>query len=74
MQKRLLTENDVNITQALEIAQSIEAAASETRGLKDPSTITGTLDKVLNVRGTAAAIVSLSQKWSGSGPIWQILL
>ena len=68
MQKRLLTESDLNIVQALELARSIEADASETRGFKEPGSIAGALGKVLNVGGTAAAVVSLGQTSSGSGP------
>ena len=49
MQKRLLTKPDLNIARALELAQSIEAAASETKGFKNPSSIAGTSGKVLNV-------------------------
>ena len=58
MQKRLLTEPDLNIARALELARSIEAAASETKGFKDPSSIAGTSGKVLNIGGAAAPIVS----------------
>ena len=48
-QKRLLTEPDLNIARALELARSIEAAASETKRFKDPSSIACTSGKVLNV-------------------------
>ena len=57
MQKRLLTKPDLNITRALKFAWSIEAAASETKGFKDPSSIAGTTGKVLNVGGAAANVV-----------------
>ena len=67
MQKRLLTEPDLNITRALELARSIEAAASETKGFKDPSSIAGTSGKVLNIGGAAAAVVSSGQKSGLSG-------
>ena len=61
MQKRLLTEPDLNIAQALELARSIEAAASETKGCKDPSSIAGA-----NVGGAAA--VSSGRNSSGTSP------
>ena len=64
MQKRLLTEPDLNIAQALELTRSIEAAASEAKGFKDPSSIAGASGKVLNVRG---AVNLLGQKSSISG-------
>ena len=67
MQKRLLTEPDLNIARALELARSIEAAASETKGFKDPSSIAGTSAKVLNIGGAAAAVVSSGQKSGLSG-------
>ena len=41
MQKRLLTEPDLNIARALELAKSVVAAALETKGFKDPSSIAG---------------------------------
>ena len=62
MQKRLLTEPDLNIARALELAQSIEAAALETKGFKDPSSIVGTSGKVLNIGGAATAVVLSGQK------------
>ena len=61
MQKRLLTEPDLDIARALELAWSIEAAASETKGFKDPSSIAGASGKVLNVGRAAAAVVSSGQ-------------
>ena len=68
LQKRLLTEPDLNIACALELARSIEAAASETKGFKDPSSIAGTSGKVLNVgEAAAAAVVLLGQKSGLSG-------
>ena len=62
MQKRLLTEPDLNIARALELAWIIEAAASETKGFKDPSSIACSSDKVLNVGGAATAVISSGQK------------
>ena len=66
MQKRLLTEPDLNIARALELDRSIEAAASETKGFKDPSSIAGASGKVLNV-GVAAAVYS-GRNSSGTSP------
>ena len=70
MQKRLLTEPDLNIARALELAMSIEAAALETKGFKDPSSIAGASGKVLNVEGAAAAssTVLSGQNLSGTSP------
>ena len=67
MQKRLLTEPDLNIARALELALSIEAAASETKGFKDPSSIVGTSGKVLNVGGAAAVITSCQKSGLSGG-------
>ena len=67
MQKRLLTEPNLNIARALELARSIEEAASETKGFKDPSSIAGASGKVLNVGGAAAA-VSSGRNSSGTSP------
>ena len=58
MQKRLLTEPDLNIARALGLSRNIEAAASETKGFKDQSSIAGASGKVLNVGGAAAAVSS----------------
>ena len=66
MQKRLLTEPDLNIARALELTRSIEAAASETKRFRDPSSIPGTSGKVLNVGGAAAVVLS-GQKSGQSG-------
>ena len=69
MQKRLLTEPDLNIARALEVARSIDAAALETKGFKDPSSIAGASGKVLNVEGAAATSTVLSgQNSSGTSP------
>ena len=68
MQKRLLTEPVLNIARALELARSIEAAASETKGFKDPSSIAGASGKILNVGGAAAA-AAVSSGRNSSGPV-----
>ena len=66
MQKNLLTEPGFNIARALELARNIEAAASETKGFKDPSSIGGASGKVLNV-GVAPAVYS-GRNSSGTSP------
>ena len=68
MQKRLLTKPGLNIARALELARSIEATASETKGFKDPSSIAGASGKVLNVggAGTASAVSSGTNPSGGS--------
>ena len=69
MQKRLLTKPDLNIARALKLARSIEAAASETKEFKDPSSIADASGKVLNDVGTtAASAVSLGRNSSGTSP------
>ena len=67
MQKRLLTKPDLNIARALELARGIEAAASETKGFKNLSSIAGTPGKVLNLEGATAAIVPLSRSSPSGG-------
>ena len=54
MQKKMLTEPDLNIARALELVRSIEPTASETKGFKNASSIAGASGKVLNVGGTTA--------------------
>ena len=61
MQKRSLSEPDLSIARALELARSIEAAVSETNGFKEPNSIAGASGKVLDVGGAAASVVSLCQ-------------
>ena len=63
MQKRLLTESDLDITQALELAWSIEAE------FKDPCSIAGTSSKLVNVGAATTTAIS-----SGVWPIGRILL
>lgn len=67
MWKILLTEPYLNIILALELAQSIEAAVSETKGLNNQSRIAGSSAHVLNLGGEVAIVVSSGKNSLGSG-------
>ena len=73
MQKRLLTKPDLNIARALEFARSVEAAALETKGFKDPSSIASASESLQFWRSRCRFCL-IEPKLFGVQPIERILL